>query len=37
MDKQLNQGSKQLKVTTHSTFSFCAHLGYMPSILSTFN
>lgn len=37
MDKQLTQGSKQLKVTTHSTFSFCAHNSYIPSILSSFN
>ena len=28
---------KQLKVTTHSTFSFCAYNSYIPSMLSTFN
>ena len=43
MDKQLNQGSKAMKVTTHSSHSshssrsFCANLGCMPSILSSFN
>ena len=40
MDKQLTQATNAMKVTTHSTFStfsFCANLGYLPSMLSSFN